>query len=244
MIDGRNIDRKLFNKMIVSHLCDRHFGIGADGLIVLSDEVDYDYRMDYYNADGLPGSMCGNGGRCSAAFARELNIIRNKGRFLASDGEHEAVIHENDGTISLSLRDVQEVRKLNDSFFMDTGSPHRVIFVEDVAKTDVYNEGRTLRYDKQFPDGANINFVEFAENHIKVRTYERGVENETLSCGTGITASAIAAYMMNKENGTNISIQAPGGDLKVSFKAGESANFTDLILTGPAVKVFEGEIEI
>ncbi|MBW6478621.1 MAG: diaminopimelate epimerase [Bacteroidales bacterium] len=238
------------NQQIIADLCNRRFGIGADGLMLLRSHPEYDFRMVYYNSDGYEGSMCGNGGRCLAAFAFHNRITtKEKALFIASDGLHQAVINSDDGKsalVSLGMNDISEILKMGNDLFLDTGSPHLVRFVSDVEKMDVFNEGRKIRYSDVFkPGGTNVNFAEIVENSIHIRTYERGVENETLACGTGITATAIAAHFQGllKNHVNEVKLIARGGKLNVSFTP-HAASYSNIILTGPAVKVFSGEIEI
>lgn len=231
---------------MVSFLCDRHLGIGADGLMMLSDKNGFDFAMTYYNSDGHESTMCGNGGRCMTAFARSLGLVKNKTRFLAIDGVHEAEIIENsaDDLYKLKMKDTQIGKLYDDGILIDTGSPHFVKYVKDAATTDVFNLGRTFRHDTRFtPGGANVNFVEIQYDGLFVRTYERGVENETLSCGTGVTASALIHAFGNPGNPGFYHIKTLGGDLKVSFSQ-SGMQFTDVWLEGPAKFVFKGEIEI
>jgi len=239
-----NRDGKIkFTTEQVAHLCNRHLGIGADGLMLLEQAEGYDFRMVYYNADGRESTMCGNGGRCIAAFAKSLGIIDRTARFVATDGPHTAVISA-DGLISLHMHDVAEIN-INDGYtLLNTGSPHYVVFVKDVKNTEVFNEGRKIRNLPQFqPDGINVNFVQLQDGKLKVRTYERGVEDETLSCGTGVTAAAIAATAMF-EGIFATDIETPGGHLVVTFTKDAPTSAKDVVLTGPAVFVFKGEIEV
>jgi diaminopimelate epimerase len=228
----------------VSFLCDRHFGVGADGLMLLSEKRGFDFAMTYYNSDGRESSMCGNGGRCMTAFAKALGLTGNHVRFWAVDGQHEAEISETQsGTLyRLKMKDSHIGHRYEDGFFLDTGSPHFVTFLKDAATTDIIQAGRTIRYDSRFaPGGTNVNFVEKSKKELFVRTYERGVENETLSCGTGVTASAIAYASIETENQGYYEIKTLGGALKVSFiQTGNQ--FTDIWLEGPAMFVFTGEI--
>jgi len=235
----------------VRYLCNRRFGVGADGLMLLNSSDDCDFEMTYYNSDGQLASMCGNGGRCIAAFAYKIGLVDNKMRFLAFDGFHDAEvmeISEDDSTwdVKLQLVDVKLVEKSEGYYFLDTGSPHYVEFVEKVAEIDVYNEGRKTRYSELFsPHGTNVNFVEISDDRIFVRTYERGVEEETLSCGTGVTASAIAAYM--EVGKSDIAVHTTGGDFTVSFDhevIDGKEIFNNICLRGPAKLVFEGEVDI
>lgn len=237
------------NQQIIADLCNRRFGIGADGLMLLRNHPEYDFRMVYFNSDGYEGSMCGNGGRCLAAFALHNHIIVEKTVFIASDGLHHAVINSDDGkstSVSLGMKDVVKIQETGNDLFLDTGSPHIVKFVSNLQKLDVYTEGRKIRYSDTFSSqGTNVNFAEIVESTIHIRTYERGVEDETLACGTGITATAIAAYhkgLLKSENHL-VKLIARGGTLNVSFIPSPQS-YRNIILTGPAVKVFTGEIEI
>ena len=225
---------------IIARLCHRRFGIGADGLILLQNHPEFDFEMVYFNADGGEGSMCGNGGRCIVAFARQLGIIGEQCRFLAVDGPHEARIRPN-GWVDLKMSDVKEVEKGAGFYFLNTGSPHYVEFVDALEQTDVLQRGREVRYSERFKtEGTNVNFVAPAEEGIAVATYERGVEDETLSCGTGVTASAIAHYIRQPGQGPQvIPIQTKGGRLEVRFTP-MADGFTDVWLCGPAELVFEG----
>jgi diaminopimelate epimerase len=230
----------------VSFLCDRHFGIGADGMMLLSEKSGYDFAMNYYNADGNESTMCGNGGRCMTAFARSLELVGSTAHFWAIDGFHEAsILDSSPGYLyRLKMKDTHIGIKYADGLYLDTGSPHFVMVVDDAAAIDVFNTGRKLRNDKRFvPGGTNVDFVEFQDEKLFVRTYERGVENETLSCGTGATASAIAHAYANPVNPGFYHIKTLGGALKVRFK--QSGNeFTDIWLEGPVEFVFSGEIRI
>lgn len=240
LIDARSQGVKLSNEHI-AHLCHRRFGIGADGLMLLKKSDKYDFAMQYFNSDGNEGSMCGNGGRCITAFASRLGIIKNHAVFEAVDGLHEASIEENI-IISLRMSDTRIPENLGDGWFLNTGSPHFVVFRENVSQIDVESEGRQLRHSQRFaPGGCNVNFVENQPGNIFVRTFERGVEAETLSCGTGAVACALCvAFSGNKTEG-DISLNTPGGNLHVSFiRNGDS--FTRIILRGAAQHVFDGKI--
>jgi len=242
LIDNRQNDVRL-NKEQIKLLCHRRFGIGADGLMLLKSHPDFDFEMDYSNADGSGGTMCGNGGRCITAFAKYLGIIANKTIFVASDGPHEAFIDEK-GLIKLKMVDVERIEEQAEYSFLYTGSPHYVKFVDDVQKTDVYNYGREIRYSNVYKDeGTNVNFVSEEADGIAVRTYERGVEDETYSCGTGSVASAIAYYKKRRITNTVIPIKTLGGKLEISFDE-KNNRFTNVYLKGPAELVFHGEIEI
>lgn len=245
MVDNRISKISKNDTNFIRALCDRKFGIGADGLILLEnpEHPRDDFKMVYFNADGNESTMCGNGGRCIVAFARFLGIIQNRANFTAIDGFHEAVL-QND-LVGLRMRDVEEVKQKEKAFFVDTGSPHHVIFTEDVDAVDVKREGALIRYSDQYISngGTNVNFVsKIDEGTFKVRTYERGVEDETLSCGTGATAVALAVYAGKKSMETTVHLETPGGQLAVSFMPGDN-NFTDVWLTGPAKQVFKGELE-
>lgn len=227
----------------IEHLCDRRFGIGADGLILLQNREGYDFEMIYFNSDGRESSMCGNGGRCIVAFAEKLGVIEDHARFLAIDGEHEAIIRI-DGWVELKMTDVLNVETGTDYFYLNTGSPHYIKFVEDVNKVNVFEQGRAIRYSERFKtEGTNVNFVQPTGTGITVATYERGVEDETLSCGTGVTAAAIAYYLKSNQKNTRIPIQVKGGRLEVRFEP-KGEGFYNVWLCGPAQFVFEGEIGI
>ncbi|MBO2545906.1 diaminopimelate epimerase [Salegentibacter sp. BDJ18] len=244
MIDNRQQLLSKNNTRIIKKLCDRKFGIGGDGLILLENpEVEGDdFKMVYFNADGNESSMCGNGGRCLVAFAKFLGIIQNEATFTAIDGLHKATISNH--LVSLQMQNVLDIKQLGNSAFLDTGSPHHVIFTKNVAGLDVKKEGAVIRYSDEYVanGGTNVNFVDMQEdNTFLVRTYERGVEDETLSCGTGVTAVALAAHASGKANTNTVKLIVPGGELSVSFKK-ENETYTNVWLTGPAEQVFKGEI--
>lgn len=243
MIDNRENTFNKNNTKLVAFLCDRKFGIGADGLILLENHEKYDFKMVYYNADGNESSMCGNGGRCLVAFAKQLGVITNKAAFEAIDGYHFATIDE-EGMVSLQMKNVTEVELHNDYAFLDTGSPHHVQLVENLKQYDVKKEGAKLRYSDLYgAAGSNINFVDQIDSDkFAVRTYERGVEDETLSCGTGATAVAIAMYKTGKTSSSIVKLNVEGGNLEVRFKE-VNGQFLDVFLKGPATFVFEGKIE-
>lgn len=236
----------------IKMMCNRHFGIGADGLILLKNSDAAEFSMIYFNSDGLEGSLCGNGGRCLVAFAQSCGIFYKETVFLASDGLHKAIVNINEKNlwdISLKMNDVGLVSKHRSGYLVNTGSPHIVLFLDNISETDVYNQGRAIRNNKEFgPYGINVNFVEIiSTDTLKMRTYERGVENETLACGTGATAVALAAWTNGVRNsGNHYILQAPGGRLRVNFSSPDSlsGHFTDIWLSGPAQKVFEGKIQI
>lgn len=241
LIDNRAGNISLSTAQI-AFLCDRRFGIGADGLMLLENEKGYDFRMVYYNADGNESTMCGNGGRCITAFAKKMGVIKDSASFIAIDGPHTATINH-DGIVSLQMQDVTSVITENDYTELNTGSPHYVTFVDDVKTTDVFNTGRSIRNTERYqPKGINVNFVQRTEDGIIVRTYERGVEDETYSCGTGVTAAAIAASG-DATGSFNTSITTPGGKLSVSFEK-DAKGITQIFLNGPATYVYSGDIDI
>jgi diaminopimelate epimerase len=242
IIDNRNGEINPGDEKIINKLCDRRFGIGADGLILVSEASDSDFEMKYFNSDGKLGSMCGNGGRCVAHFTKKSGIAGPKQKFLAFDGIHEASV-DND-IVRLQMADVNNYKIINGSYFLNTGSPHYVVFTEGVEKMDVFNEGKKLRWAPEFaPGGTNVNFVEIINDTLHLRTFERGVEDETLACGTGITASAIASVLSGRFVSAPVKVMAKGGNLKVEFDV-KDAKVTNIWLTGPATFVFEGEIEV
>ncbi|MEN9684453.1 MAG: hypothetical protein RLZZ28_239 [Bacteroidota bacterium] len=227
----------------ISHLCDRRFGIGADGLMLLNSREGFDFEMLYFNADGREASMCGNGGRCLTRFAYDMGIQKDDFRFVAVDGIHEATVGEH-GWIQLKMKDVTSIEEYHGDFILDTGSPHYVKSVGDVRKLNVYHEGREIRYSNRFEgNGINVNFVENDDKKIIVRTYERGVEDETFSCGTGVTAAALV--FAHNENGFNrIEVQTKGGHLAVEFDKTGDTSFENIWLCGPAIFVFKGTIDL
>ena len=232
-----------FSTEQIRNLCDRKFGIGADGLMLLNPSGQHDFEMEYYNADGNESSMCGNGGRCLVKFAAKQGLHKSKYIFKAIDGMHEATI-EDDGWVYLKMKDVPQImRSFNDSV-LDTGSPHYVKHVADARGMNVYKEGKAIRYSDAYKEeGINVNFVEEEDNGIFMRTYERGVENETLSCGTGVTAAALV-FAHNETGFNRVNVSTPGGKLVVEFdKTGEDS-FENIWLCGPAEFVFEGTVEM
>jgi diaminopimelate epimerase len=242
IIDNRTNDFDPDNHALVKHLCDRRFGIGADGLILINQSEGYDFEMVYFNSDGFVGTMCGNGGRCAAGFAIRNGIAGKDLSFIASDGIH--IASKEESVIRLKMNDPDNIRLVRENYFINTGSPHYVIFTRDLDKYDVYNEGRKIRYSSDFtPGGTNVNFAEQKSDYIYVRTYERGVEDETFSCGTGVTASAIAAVLTGHFGRSPVNVVTRGGNLRVEFSI-ESEKITDVWLSGPATFVFEGKIEL
>ncbi|MEE4114783.1 MAG: diaminopimelate epimerase [Marinilabiliaceae bacterium] len=242
VIDNRKSMVRANNHDLFAGLCNRRFGIGADGLILIADHPELDFEMLYYNSDGKPGTMCGNGGRCAFAFCLKNGIAGDKSRFKAIDGVHRVCLN-NDGTISLEMSDVKAPEIVGGNHFLDTGSPHYIIAVPDVDSVNVGERGRNIRKSAQFsPGGTNVNFVEFRDNGIKIRTYERGVEAETLACGTGITAAAISSRWGKAEGRQSVDVEARGGKLNVQFSLDTMAA-RSVVLTGPAKFVYKGEFD-
>lgn len=228
----------------VKFLCQRRFGIGADGLMLLNKHAGYDFEMKYYNADGREGSMCGNGGRCLTQFAHHMGILKSDYVFLAIDGVHEASI-ETDGTVALKMKNVDSIKLTHGDYVLDTGSPHYVKVLNDVANLDIVKKGKEIRYSREFAaEGINVNFVQETErpDEIVIRTYERGVEDETLSCGTGVTAAALVCSH-NDAGFNRVEVQTRGGRLAVEYDR-INGGYENIWLIGPAQKVFEGTIEI
>lgn len=244
IMDNRQLQFNRKDHSAVAKLCDRRFGIGGDGLMLLQHKDGFDFEMVYYNSDGRESSMCGNGGRCIVEFARSLGIVKDKAHFFAIDGAHEALVKP--GFISLKMNDVKQVELHPDFSFLNTGSPHYVAFVNDVRNYNVFEEGKKIRNNSRFKaEGTNVNFIEKEYNDLFVRTYERGVEAETYSCGTGVTAAALVAAIKKVSTASDYcSIKTLGGDLTVKFKKQADDSFTDIWLEGPATFVFKGEIEV
>lgn len=242
IIDNRKNEIDALSPKQIKKLCDRKFGIGADGLMLLNGKEGYDFEMVYYNADGNTSSMCGNGGRCMVRFAHDIGIKRSSYSFLAVDGAHEAEIAEH-GIIRLKMQNVKTAEVYTSHALLDTGSPHYVKFSSEVRDMDVYRKGREIRYSEPFAKhGINVNFVENTGDYsVFMRTYERGVENETLSCGTGVTAAALMSA--HNDRGFNeVKVQTPGGNLYVEFQKTGDKSFEDIWLCGPAEFVFKGTI--
>ncbi len=240
MIDDRDAIFPAHDAKLIEHLCHRRFGIGADGLILLRNHPKADFEMLYHNSDGKIGSMCGNGGRATVQFAHDLGVIEDKTTFLAADGLHQAFLKDN--WVHLSMSDVKAVVQENNAFFMNTGSPHFVQWVKNIDDYNVFEEGHNIRYSERFsPAGTNVNFMELTDKVLSVRTYERGVEDETYSCGTGATACAISASFSGLKSPVQISTK--GGQLAVSFEQ-KGDVFSSIYLMGPAEKVFEGMINL
>ncbi|MEO5906535.1 MAG: diaminopimelate epimerase [Saprospiraceae bacterium] len=236
----------LVTEQWVARACHRRFGIGADGMILLQPSTEGgDFFMKYYNSDGRTSTFCGNGGRCVVSFALELDLHEGQCNFLGTDGMHAGAMLK-DGEVKLTMTNVDEVKKLDgNTFQLYTGSPHYVTFQDDISKLDVKKEGSAIRNSEAFAkDGINVNFVQvMGPNEIRIRTYERGVEDETFACGTGVVAAAFANSVFQNAEENNCIVHAQGGDLNVEFTK-KADRFADVYLIGPAVKVFEGEIEI
>lgn len=246
IIDDRDsLSSNSLSQQQISFLCHRHFGIGADGLILLKSSESHDFKMVYYNSDGHESSMCGNGGRCIVHFAHQLKIFTQKTTFEAIDGLHEALLTDDD-LIHLKMLDVQNMSSLDlGDYTLNTGSPHYVTFCKDIP-FDIKKEGAIIRYSSQYKEqGINVNFVKETLTYLEVATYERGVEDETLSCGTGVTAVSLAHAFKNKEIGlTHKTIRTKGGELKVSFDMAADGSASNIWLIGPATRVYNGVIEI
>jgi diaminopimelate epimerase len=244
IIDNRDLKFPSHDRNLVARLCERRFGIGADGLMLLQNSSGYDFQMVYFNSDGNESSMCGNGGRCIVEFARTLGIVKDKAFFLAADGEHESLVKP--GVVTLKMNNVSKIENNGSFCYLNTGSPHYVEFVNGVKDMDVVQHGKKIRNNDRFKEkGTNVNFVEKHYNELFVRTYERGVEAETYSCGTGVTAAALVASLKNVATADNYcDIQTLGGPLKVTFQKHDDGSFTDVWLEGPATFVFSGEINI
>ena len=242
IIDNRKQFFPKDNIKLVKTICDRKFGVGADGLILLENHPEVDFLMVYYNADGRPSSMCGNGGRCIVAFAKALQIINEETVFEAVDGLHNASVKE--GKVHLKMQDVSEIKEAKDYLFLDTGSPHHIQTTDTLTQLNVKEEGSRIRYSSLYGEvGSNINFVEKkGENTFAVRTYERGVEDETLSCGTGVTAVALAMYHTQQVNEERVQLEVEGGALEVTFEASHQG-YSNIYLIGPATLVFKGQWE-
>lgn len=239
MLDNRSGEWNNLSDSEITTLCDRRFGIGADGLIKINSAENVDFEVDYYNADGSK-SFCGNGARCSVAFARFLGIFNDSETvFTAIDGIHKAEI--NGETVKLKMSDIETISKDGGDSVLNTGSPHYIKYVNDIADVNVSAEGKTIRYSENYAEeGINVNFVEeISDGQIFVRTYERGVEDETYSCGTGVTAAALT--YLSKNSGNQIAVKTLGGDLKV-YANKNGSSFSDIWLEGPAVQVFRGQI--
>jgi len=242
MIDNRALsfpekDRQAF----IARMCDRHFGIGGDGLILMEKHIQTDFEMRYFNSDGHPSSMCGNGGRCAIAYAHKLGIITDEASFVVNDALYRGTLKP-DGTVALHMQNVAAVEIYEKHCFTDTGSPHHVEFVDDVHTVAVPQKGRAIRWGSAYGEsGSNVNFVApLASNRFAIRTYERGVEDETLACGTGAVAAALALHTTHRTEATTIVLKTLGGDLQVSFRK-QGKGYSDIVLSGPAEFVYNGQ---
>ena len=239
MIDDRERSFDESRLDLIKLWCDRNFGVGADGVILIRDHLQFDFEMLYFNPDGSQ-SLCGNGSRCAVKFANTLGLVDSDCKFLAVDGPHYARMEA--GLIFIKMLDVESLSNLEHDYFVDTGSPHHVRMVSQVSSIDVIQEGRNIRNSQKYqPNGANVNFVEPMDRGVFVRTYERGVEDETLSCGTGVTAAALV--MESKGFVSPVKISTKGGELEVSFEKQPDGSFTEVYLSGPAIKVYEGVLD-
>lgn len=243
LLDNRNLFFDKTDSNTISKMCHRKFGIGADGLILLEKSAIADFKMRYFNADGKKGSMCGNGGRCIVHFANFLNIIKDSCVFEAPDGLHKATINKN--IINLQMANIENVNLNESNIYLNTGSPHHIALIKNLNDFDVYQKGKEIRYGAPyFAEGTNVNFVEqTGKDSFKMRTYERGVENETLSCGTGATAVAIAMNKINKTESKRVFLETLGGKLEVSFDV-KNGVYTNVFLKGKVEQVFKGEYQL
>lgn len=243
LVDNRDRTINHENPAWIASICDRRFGVGADGMMFLQLKDAYDFEMIYYNSDGQPSSMCGNGGRCIVAFAKHLGLINLETTFLAVDGPHYAKISEEGNWVSLQMIDVQSIKTDGSAQVLNTGSPHYVIPASGLSEKDVASEGRAIRYKETYKEeGINVNFVEDRDDHYFVRTYERGVEDETFACGTGVTAVALAMAKSKGQRGDiSTKVRVLGGNLNIRFHY-DGEKFSSIFLEGPAEYVFEGDI--
>jgi diaminopimelate epimerase len=245
LIDNRKIGFNHHRPEVISELCDRRFGIGGDGLMLLQEKEGYDFEMIYYNADGKPSSMCGNGGRCIVAFAKALGVISSETHFLAVDGAHYAKVTEEGNWVGLQMINVSMIASDDNAFVLNTGSPHYVTCKSNLSDLNVFEEGRQIRYNETYSaEGINVNFVEDHGDRYFVRTYERGVEDETYACGTGVTAVALAMAKQKNQRGLiNTPVKVLGGNLNIRFNF-DGEHFTNIFLEGPAKFVFKGQIDL
>lgn len=245
MMDLREGNENSFTPALVNRLCDRHFGIGADGLILLLNGKRQPFRMKYFNSDGYEGSMCGNGGRCFTGFAKAKGLLATEWTFEGIDGDHKAWI-TGSNRVKLEMKSVERVQKEADGYFLDTGSPHFVTLVGEPDNTDVTSLGREIRYQTRWgAGGCNINFIKIRpDENITIRTYERGVENETLACGTGAVAAAISAHIHTRSDKKSFLVNTRGGQLRVEFSNPAPGQYTDVRLEGEYQYVFSGKIPV
>tara|TARA_A100001011_G_scaffold400878_1_gene520463 strand:+ start:17042 stop:17827 length:786 start_codon:yes stop_codon:yes gene_type:complete len=245
IIDNRDKKYSSLKTLQLKSLCDRYMGIGANGIIFIQSASDADFEMHYFNSDGNPSTLCGNGGRCAVAFANRHQIIKSEAQFRAIDGLHEAKIVSNENVL-LKMNNVKELINHEDGILVDTGSPHYIELVENISILNIKKEGAEIRYSVPFlPNGVNVNFLEKKSNsHFSIRTYERGVEDETLACGTGAVAGALAMHHLGKTKGlTKIKLEAIGGTLIVDFAFSEMG-YENIQLEGPATFTYSGHINI
>ncbi len=243
MIDNRDEKFSGLTSAQIQKICQRRFGVGADGLILLEDSDKYDFKMVYFNSDGRESSMCGNGGRCILQFVYDLGLTQENYAFTAIDGLHHGVVDRDE--VCLEMTDVQDVKMFeNGDLFLDTGSPHHIVFADALPGDDFIAQAKNIRHNDRYNEqGVNVNFVKVTPKLLEMRTFERGVENETLSCGTGVTAAAISSYHSGKIKSNVIDVETSGGRLQVKFKP-NGAGYKDIWLIAPATRVFEGEIEV
>ncbi|MDD2636849.1 MAG: diaminopimelate epimerase [Bacteroidales bacterium] len=241
IIDSNKLSTQLTSEQI-AFLCHRRFGVGADGLMIIKKSKNYDFEMQYYNSDGFEGSMCGNGGRCISAYASKHGFAKKRMVFSAIDGIHTAEVE--DDSVLLGMNDISNITKFKDGYFLNSGSPHFVSFIDNIMSFDVCAEGVKIANQERFaPERTNVNFVEFHNNNSKIATFERGVEDETLSCGTGTVATAITLHFSKKTSATTIDLFAKGGKLSVSFDENDGI-YQNIKLIGPAKFVFKGEVHL
>ena len=240
IIDDRDNTFDCNDNKLISTLCERKMGIGADGLIVLRNHSSHDFEMIYFNSDGYLSSFCGNGGRCIIDFARYLGIINSDTVFIACDGEHKGRI--TDDIIHLQMKEVKNIELFDDGIILDTGSPHYVKMVSELSSLNVKLEGAKIRNSPQFiTEGININFV-LNEPHMQIRTYERGVEDETFSCGTGVVASVIAMHYSKQINKETVDVSTLGGNLVVDFEYSNNC-YHNIWISGRVNMIFSGKFE-
>jgi diaminopimelate epimerase len=244
LVDNRGNKINKFTSDVINKICQRRFGIGADGFMLLDYHPEYDFRMRYFNSDGYEGTMCGNGGRCVVAFAKKLKLIKQYAIFESIDGIHEAYV-DRFNNVKLKMQDVFEVNQGEGFYELNTGSPHFVKFIDDPDKVDMEKEGKSIRFSEKYKgEGINVNIGSIDGNNIKLRTYERGVEAETYSCGTGSVAAALSAALEKSTPNNEYKIYTRGGTLKILFKKANREYFHDIWLEGPAKLVFEGKMEL
>lgn len=242
MLDGRDL-KSLPSSDEISYMCNRHTGIGADGLIAIRPAEGFDFEMVYFNSDGSLATMCGNGARCAAAFGHLAGMSGTVFSFLAGDGPHTGTLEQqadNRWLVEISMSDIAIPDETGERTAINTGTPHLVVISDDPDSVDVFSEGQRIRYSPPYAEkGINVNFVALGDDLLKVRTYEKGVEDETLSCGTGVTACAAIATLKTGREAWKI--ETRGGMLEVSMTK-KADKLTSVRLKGPAIRVFSGEI--